>query len=62
MDLDGSHRMDWFFNQYVYGTDLPSYHFDSQVHGKRGRHQPVFQIDAIGRSRHNFRMLVPHLS
>jgi aminopeptidase N len=31
MDLDRNHRMDWFFNQYVYGTDLPNYHFESQV-------------------------------
>jgi hypothetical protein len=29
MDLDKNHRMDWFFNQYVYGTDLPVYHFES---------------------------------
>jgi aminopeptidase N len=25
MDLDGNHRLDWFFNEYVYGTALPSY-------------------------------------
>jgi len=31
MDLDGNHRMDWFFNQYVYGTDLPTYHFEGQT-------------------------------
>ncbi len=31
MDLDGNHRMDWFFNEYVYGTDLPTYHFESQM-------------------------------
>jgi hypothetical protein len=30
MDLDGNHRLDWFFNEYVYGTDLPTYHFESQ--------------------------------
>ena len=23
MDLDGNHKMDWFFNEYVYGTQLP---------------------------------------
>jgi hypothetical protein len=23
--------MDWFFNQYVYGTNLPAYHFDAQT-------------------------------
>ena len=28
MDLDGNHRMDWFFNEYVYGTALPSYKLD----------------------------------
>jgi aminopeptidase N len=31
MDLDHNHRMDWFFNEYVYGTELPAYHFESQV-------------------------------
>ena len=29
MDLEGNHRMDWFFNEYVYGTQLPSYKSDS---------------------------------
>jgi len=27
MDLDGNHKMDWFFNQYVYGTGIPQYNF-----------------------------------
>jgi aminopeptidase N len=31
MDIQGNHRMDWFFNEYVYGTELPTYHFESQV-------------------------------
>lgn len=31
MDLDHNHRMDWFFNQYVYGTELPTYHFEGQA-------------------------------
>jgi hypothetical protein len=25
MDLDGNKKMDWFFNQYVYGTGIPQY-------------------------------------
>ena len=25
MDLDGNHKMDWFFDQYVYGTGMPTY-------------------------------------
>ncbi len=29
MDLEGTHTMDWFFREYVYGTDLPTYHFES---------------------------------
>jgi hypothetical protein len=29
MDLQQNHKMDWFFNEYVYGTALPSYKFDS---------------------------------
>ena len=29
MDLQGNHKLDWFFDEYVYGTQLPSYRFDS---------------------------------
>ena len=25
MDIDRNHRMDWFFDEYVYGTDFPNY-------------------------------------
>jgi Peptidase family M1 domain len=28
MDLQGNRKMDWFFNEYVYGTAFPSYKFD----------------------------------
>jgi len=28
MDVDGNHKMDWFFNEYVYGTEYPSYKFE----------------------------------
>jgi len=31
MDLEGNHSMDWFFREYVYGTDLPAYHFEGQA-------------------------------
>ena len=31
MDLDGNHKMDWFFNQYVYGTGIPQYSFHATV-------------------------------
>ncbi len=36
MDLDGNHRMDWFFNQYVYGTGIPEYRFTYQVQDAGG--------------------------
>jgi hypothetical protein len=29
MDLDGNHKMEWFFNQYVYGMGEPQYTFHS---------------------------------
>jgi aminopeptidase N len=31
MNLDGNGRLDWFFNQYVYGTGLPTYDFKYTV-------------------------------
>lgn len=31
MDLEGNHKMDWFFREYVYGTDLPAYHFEGDA-------------------------------
>lgn len=27
MDVDGNHKMDWFFDEYVYGTGIPEYTF-----------------------------------
>src|SRR5262249_55210333 len=33
MDLDGNHTMDWFFNQYVYGTGIAQYSFHATVEG-----------------------------
>src|SRR5271163_3029621 len=35
MDIEGTHRMDWFFDQWVRGTDLPRYtvKFEVKPHG-----------------------------
>jgi len=33
MDLAGNKRMDWFFDQWVYGTEMPSYQFDYKIDG-----------------------------
>ena len=36
MDMDGNHRMDWFFGEWVYGTDIPSYHLEYSLRAQRG--------------------------
>jgi aminopeptidase N len=36
MNLDGTGRLDWFFNQYVYGTGLPTYEFKYSVNDAGG--------------------------
>lgn len=59
MDLQGNHRLDWFFNEWVYGTDVPKYHFEYQVTpddaGKVKVHMTLTQSE-VGE---HFAMLVP---
>ncbi|HEY8188425.1 MAG TPA: carboxypeptidase regulatory-like domain-containing protein [Pyrinomonadaceae bacterium] len=31
LDVAGNGRMDWFFNEWVYGTEIPSYRLDYQI-------------------------------
>jgi aminopeptidase N len=54
MNIGGNARMDWFFDEYVYGTEMPSYKLDYQLNGSTlsGR------ITQSGVS-DKFRMLVP---
>ena len=28
MDTEGNHRMDWFFRDWIFGSDLPKYRFE----------------------------------
>ncbi|MGD0629776.1 MAG: M1 family aminopeptidase [Terracidiphilus sp.] len=58
MNLAGNHRMDWFFNQYVYGTDLPNYHFESQVTPKDNGFSLHFKLTQSAVPA-GFKMLVP---
>ncbi len=58
MDLDQNHRMDWFFNQYVYGTDLPNYRFESDVSQNGDKTALHFKLTQSGVGE-NFKMLVP---
>ena len=59
MDLEGNHRMDWFFNEYVYGTQLPSYKIESGFDiGSDGDVVMTLKMTQAGVDDH-FRMLVP---
>ena len=59
MDLQGNHKLDWFFNEYVYGTQLPSYQmsatFDTGADGDVVMNMKVTQSNVND----SFRMLVP---
>jgi hypothetical protein len=58
MDLEGNHRLDWFFNQYVYGTDLPAYHFEGQSTQNGAVSSVHLKLTQSGVSP-TFKMLVP---
>jgi hypothetical protein len=59
MDLDGNQKMDWFFNEYVYGTQLPSYKLDytfaPDSTGEQILAFTIMQSNVDGK----FKMLVP---
>ena len=58
MDLDRNHKMDWFFNEYVYGTDLPQLHFESQIKSNSDADSLYFKLTQSGVPE-NFKMTVP---
>jgi len=59
MDLEGNQRMDWFFDEYVYGTQLPSYKLDSSFDtGPDGDLVLSFKLSQSNVDE-KFRMLVP---
>jgi aminopeptidase N len=59
MDFGHNGRLDWFFDEWVYGTQIPRYRYDSQVTpadgGKVKVHLTVTQSDVD----EHFAMLVP---
>lgn len=59
MDLGGNGKLDWFFNEWVYGTEVPRYHFDYQLlpadAGKITLHMTITQSEVDD----HFVMLVP---
>ncbi len=59
MDVMGNHKMDWFFDEYVYGTALPNYKFDhSFENGPDGNQVLNFKITQSNVD-DNFHMVVP---
>jgi hypothetical protein len=58
MNLAGSGNMDWFFDQWVYGTEVPAYTFEYQIGSANGKPTLSGHITQSGVSE-NFRMLVP---
>lgn len=59
MDIDGNKTMNWFFNEWVYGTEVPAYTFDYTV-SKNAEGKTVFngKITQSGVT-DRFVMLVP---
>ena len=59
MDLGNNGRLDWFFNEWVYGTQVPRYKFEYQTipdaAGKVKLHMTITQSEVDT----NFGMLVP---
>ena len=59
MDLGKNGHLDWFFDEWVYGTQIPKYHFEYQVApeagGKAKLHMTLTQSEVDD----HFAMLVP---
>jgi len=59
MDLAGNGKLDWFFDEWVYGTQVPKYHFEYQLvpaeAGKVKLHMTLTQSEVDD----HFVMLVP---
>ena len=58
MDIDKNGKMDWFFDEWVYGTELPSYKMTYSVTNTNGKAVLSGKIEQSGVS-DNFVMLVP---
>ncbi len=59
MDLEKNGRMDWFFNAWVYGTDIPAYKLDYQ-NGTTPDGKPLLTIKVTQSGvSDGFKMLVP---
>ena len=58
MNLDGDGTMNWFFEQYVYGTELPTYKLEQTVSSREGQTVLSLKLTQSGVS-DGFKRLVP---
>ena len=59
MNLTGDGKMDWFFNEYVYGTELPDYKLEQSVSpGENGAFKMRIKLTQSNVD-DSFRMMVP---
>ena len=58
MDIDKNHRLDWFFDAYVYGTEVPKYAVTSEFTKDGDETTMHFKVTQSGVS-DDFRMLIP---
>ena len=59
MNLDGNGKMDWFFNQWVYGAEMPSYELNYRLTPiEGGKAQLKGSVSQSGIS-DNFKMMMP---
>ncbi len=59
LDMENNGRMDWFFRQWVYGTEVPHYDFDYQTSAGAGGKTKVHLSLTQSQVSDNFVMLVP---
>jgi hypothetical protein len=55
MNIENNGRMDWFFNEWVYGTEVPSYKFDYRINPDGSLTGRITQAGVSD----NFAMIVP---
>ncbi|HWO03033.1 MAG TPA: carboxypeptidase regulatory-like domain-containing protein [Blastocatellia bacterium] len=59
MDLDGNRRMDWFFKDWVFGTDVPSYKLEYSLTPESGGKVLLAGVLTQSGVSPSFKMLVP---
>jgi hypothetical protein len=59
MDFEGNGRLDWFFREWVYGTQVPRYHFEYQLASAEGGKVKLHMTVTQSEVDEHFVMLVP---